>query len=370
MPDPDGTRRTIGLIVYCLFMMVGFLFNVLVWLGTGLGAKRSGAFLDLLLVTVVAVVPLAVYLAVPYLVDRYDPEPWYCLLMALGWGAFVATSAAGIMNDLFAHVVGSALGPAAGRVLTVVISAPFSEELWKGLLVLGFFVFLRREFDGVVDGVIYAAFCALGFAAVENIQYYFQASQKGSLGGLFWVRGVVAPWGHPLYTSMTGVGLGIARETKNPAFKILAPLGGLAAAMLLHAAWNFFCVLGEAALYSSLVFWFGFLACFAGVLLVLVRRKRDIIRTYLRDEVALGTLTAEEVELVTSAFGRGKAKRSWRGEKGEALVRAAARLALKKWHTVRALEGKTRTISAEFIGPLRAEIIALRAELEPLRPRR
>ena len=52
------------------------------------------------------------------------------------------------------------------------ISAPFVEEAMKGLAVFGVFYFLRREFDGVVDGVIYATFAALGFAAVENIIYY------------------------------------------------------------------------------------------------------------------------------------------------------------------------------------------------------
>ena len=39
---------------------------------------------------------------------------------------------------------------------------------------LGAFYFLRKEFDGVVDGIIYATFCALGFAAVENISYYLK----------------------------------------------------------------------------------------------------------------------------------------------------------------------------------------------------
>ena len=45
----------------------------------------------------------------------------------------------------------------------------------KGMAVFGVFFFLKREFDGVVDGVIYATFAALGFAATENIIYYANA---------------------------------------------------------------------------------------------------------------------------------------------------------------------------------------------------
>ena len=95
----------------------------------------------------------------------------------------------------------------------------------KGLAVLGVFYFLRREFDGVVDGVIYATFAALGFAAVENVVYYSNAMRADAggeaLAATFLLRGVLAPWGHPLYTSMTGIGFGIARETRNT----VAPVG-------------------------------------------------------------------------------------------------------------------------------------------------
>src|SRR3982751_742558 len=95
------------------------------------------------------------------------------------------------------------------------------------------FFFMRRQFDGVVDGVIYATFAALGFAAVENIIYYSNAAREeaivghsGILAGTFVVRGILGPWGHPLYTSMTGLGFGIARETNKTWLKWLAPLGG------------------------------------------------------------------------------------------------------------------------------------------------
>jgi hypothetical protein len=52
-----------------------------------------------------------------------------------------------------------------------------------------------------------------------------------------------------------------------------------------------------------------------------------------------------------------------RGSLWRRLIRASARLALCKWHTARAVKGKTRTFSIEFIAPLREDVKAIRAEL-------
>src|SRR4029077_20615052 len=107
------------------------------------------------------------------------------------------------------------------------------------------FYFMRREFDGVVDGVIYATFAALGFAAVENILYYGNAAKaemlsnkEGIFAGTFIVRGILAPWGHPLYTSMTGLGFGIARETNKTWLKWLAPIRGVTLCRVFFSSWD------------------------------------------------------------------------------------------------------------------------------------
>ena len=52
------------------------------------------------------------------------------------------------------------------------------EELSKGLAIFGMVVFLRREFDGVLDGIIYGVFVGIGFAATENVIYYLKNYQS------------------------------------------------------------------------------------------------------------------------------------------------------------------------------------------------
>ena len=51
------------------------------------------------------------------------------------------------------------------------------------LLVLLVWWIVRREFDGVTDGMVYAGICAAGFAFTENIQYLAQAYSRGRRRG-------------------------------------------------------------------------------------------------------------------------------------------------------------------------------------------
>jgi RsiW-degrading membrane proteinase PrsW (M82 family) len=363
-PDPDKKFRTVGLTLWILGVLAGLGLNVAFKFLELFMAKNPGAALgNMLMGMLFALPPLAVYLFIPSIIDRYDPEPWWCLLMAFLWGAFAATGFAALINTAVEIVGTGMFGKAGGELMATVISAPLAEEFWKGLAVLGFFYFLRREFDGVVDGIIYATFAALGFAAIENVDYYSRAAAQDALGQSFVIRGILAPWGHPLYTSMTGIGFGIARESTNGAVRVLAPIGFYFVGVSLHATWNFVAGLGAGYFFLSLIVWFLFVAAFFVLVLVLVVRKGRVIRDYLKDEVLIGNLTQEELELVCSPVGRLKARFSWRGATGVRFIRAAARLALSKWHTVRAMKGQKKTISADFIVPLRQELAELRREM-------
>ncbi|APR75788.1 putative membrane protein [Minicystis rosea] len=367
---PDRKRRIAGLVVWLLGMAIGVVLNILFQFLEIFGAKNPGRMFEAVMTgAVFAFIPLCFYLLVPTILDRYDPEPWWCLAMAFLWGAIVATGFSGFINTVVYEVAANVAGKSAGRFVSAVISAPLCEEFFKGLAVFGTFYFLRREFDGVVDGIIYATFAALGFAAVENISYYARAEMNHQLGATFFVRGILAPWGHPLYTAMTGIGFGIARETTKTSLRIFAPIGGYFVGVTLHAIWNFVpTVMGEAFWYL-IPLWLMFVLAFLAIVIALVVRKGRTIRQYLRDEVLLGNLSQEEVDLICSPIGSLKCTFSWRGATGRKFIRAGARLALSKWHTARAMKGQKRTISADFIVPMRQELKRLRGELLARMPR-
>jgi protease PrsW len=370
-PDPDRVRRIVGLVLWIVAMVAGVVLNIVFQLVEIVGSGRPAQMIEAVVQgAVFAMVPLCFYLFIPTVLDRYDPEPWWCLAMAFLWGAVVATGFSGAINTLVHVVVGELSGEKVGALVGTVVSAPLCEEAFKGMAVFGVFYFLRREFDGVVDGIIYATFCALGFAAVENITYYARAEMHGQVAITFFVRGILAPWGHPLYTSMTGIGFGISRESSNALVRWLAPIGGYAAGVTLHGIWNFVpTVLGD-VFWVLIPLWLLFVLAFFGIVVALVIRKGRTIRRYLRDEVLMGNLSQEEVDLICSPTGRLKCTFSWRGATGRAFIRAGARLALSKWHTARAMRGRRMTISADFIVPMRQELARLRGELLVQMPRR
>jgi protease PrsW len=360
----------VGLGLWVAGILAGIVLNILFQLAEVFLSKNPGRMVESVLTgALFAFLPVGIYLFLPAIIDRYDPEPWWCLAMAFLWGAIAATGFAGAINTGVDILVTSTMGKNAAAFVTPIFCAPFVEEFWKGLAVAGTFYFLRREFDGVVDGIIYATFCALGFAAVENISYYARADVQNLLGPTFFLRGMLAPWGHPLYTSMTGIGFGIARESSRTWVRYLAPVGGYFAGVMLHAIWNGTATMLGKGFLLLLPLWLLFVVGFLVIIIVLVMRKGRTIREFLRDEVLLGNLSPEELELICSPVGRLKCTFSWRGAQGRQFIGAGARLALSKWHTARAMKGRKLTISADFIVPMRMELKRLRGELMGRMPR-
>ena len=151
-------------------------------------------------------------------VDRWEPEPPRTLLFAFLWGACVAALSALIINSSAVLVADAVLGQGSGDVLGASVIAPIVEEGVKGAFVVGLLIFRRREFDGIVDGIVYAGLVGAGFAFTENILYMGRAfaesgglvGQDGGVLAVLILRGVLSPFAHPLFTSMIGIGCGLA----------------------------------------------------------------------------------------------------------------------------------------------------------------
>src|SRR5436190_683672 len=127
-PDPDRRRRLVGLWLWILGMLAGIVLNILfemaeIFLSRNPGNTRYAVFIGAML----AFPPLIIYLFVPAIIDRFDPEPWWCLAMAFLWGAIVATGFAGMINTGFHILMSETLGSKAGEFLTPVVCAPLTE---------------------------------------------------------------------------------------------------------------------------------------------------------------------------------------------------------------------------------------------------
>ena len=285
---------------------------VLVYLSTFLG---PGA---LLICLALALVPLSVILLAVRWIDRWEPEPRPALWFALLWGAGVSVVSA-LVFDLGVKLALAATGAAAtgdgADFLTGVIQAPIVEETAKGAGILLLFWAMRRRFDGPVDGVVYAATIAAGFAFSENIQYFGVAMIEGGAGTLgftFLVRGVLSPFAHVMFTACTGIAFGLAtRRRAGGAVGIV--LLGLVCAIALHALWNgaFYLLVGDTGLISYYLLVQVPLFITAVVVVVLLRRQEERITKHcLMEYAAAGWFSAAEVEMLATPQGRRQA-RGW-----------------------------------------------------------
>ncbi|TCB99281.1 PrsW family intramembrane metalloprotease [Micromonospora zingiberis] len=323
-------------------------------LGTNLGPEA------LLIGTAAAILPVPVLVACFLWLDRYEPEPLKYLIFCFAWGAFVSTAASLTVNETAAGWFEDQGLPVA---LTAVLVAPFIEELTKALGPILLLLFRRREWSGITDGLVYCGLSAIGFAMVENILYlggYGYASgveQYGPATGaqqviaIFIVRILLFGFAHPLFTAMTGIGLGIAARTADRRVRVLAPIAGLLLAMMLHGAWNLIPTLTQAT-GEVLISLFGFVGVMVpiffgmvGLAVWLRAWEGRLTERTLPDYVRAGWLTPPEVAALSS-LGRRHAARAWaRRVAGDAGLRAmrgyqfaATRLALLRDGALRGLD--------------------------------
>ncbi len=260
-----------------------------------------------------SVAPTAAYALVLWWLDRYEKEPLALLAAAFLWGALPAV-AVSLLTELIVRLPPAAFGNAA-QLLDSSAVAPLAEEVAKAGALLAIFWLKRSEFDGVLDGIIYGGIVGFGFAMSENVLYLFgELASAGLLQfGILWaLRALVFGLNHALFTAVTGVGLGLARLSRQAWRRWLFPVLGLGAAVALHAVHNLFSALAGAACWSLLIS----LACDWGGLIVIVavmvlswRQERQWLATQLWEETARGVIAVEEYGVLLSPAQR--LERSW-----------------------------------------------------------
>lgn len=312
-------------------------------------------------------VPMFFFACLVYWTDRFEKEPKILLVGVFLWGALVAAGGAFFINTVLGlGIYVFTESEAATNLATGSIIAPFIEESLKGMAVLLVFLLFRREFDSILDGIVYAAIAAIGFAATENAYYIFNYGfvENGLGGGIFlvFVRVILVGWQHPFYTAFIGIGLALARLNRSILVKVIAPLSGWLAAVVIHALHNtlanFISDLGGLLL-GTLIDWGGWLLMFLFVVWALYREQRWIAQQ-LREEVTLGIITLTHYQIACSLWRqsavRWKAMFSGRYRATERFYQTCAELAHKKQQFVSLGDEEGNTV---IIQNLRAELSSL-----------
>ena len=170
--------------------------------------------------------------------------------MTFGWGACVATFVSAQVNTWAAgHLSIAGDGDPATGARAAIYVAPFVEEASKATVLFWLAILMRYQWVSRISGIVLAGLSGTAFAFTENILYYGRAYRYASrtfgqvppleaLQSLFFLRGVLTFFGHPLFTSMTGIGLAIGLRSKSKVVRVVAPLAGFCAAAFLHMAFN------------------------------------------------------------------------------------------------------------------------------------
>jgi RsiW-degrading membrane proteinase PrsW (M82 family) len=286
---------------------------------------RETGTLGLLTGAVLAAVPVFPVVATFLWLDRYEAEPPSLLALAFAWGAGVSTFGALVINTASLVAIRNAGGDMTHAAVFV---APFVEEAFKGAAVVLILLMRRREFDGVVDGIVYAGMSGIGFAYVENVLYLGRTLADDGGGGtvfVFLLRCVVSPFAHPLFTAATGIGIGVAVRARGPLLKVVAPIAGYLVAVVLHGAWNWSAASGLAGFREAYVsLQLPVFIAFISLALVARRREGKLVAQHLDIYGQTGWLTQQEVAMLASLPARREA-RDWAQRTGGAPAKRAMR---------------------------------------------
>jgi len=320
-----------------------------------------------------AFVPAVLYSLVIWWFDKYEKEPWGLLMVTFIWGAIPAIVLSLLAEILFGIPFSAVFGDAVGQVIQGSAIAPVVEEVVKGFAIFLVFLIFRKEFDGLLDGIVYGALVGFGFGMTENIFFFLGGFTEGGVAGwvmVVFLRTVIFGLNHGLFSSITGLGFGYASIGSKPWQRWLAPPLALGGAIIAHVVHNTFTGLATVLCWPILI---SVLSDWGGVLIMLLiiflswRQEKRWIVQELSGEMEAGILSQADYETIASYWRRTSTQ--WRAFSRHGLRQArklrklhqlATELAFKK-HRLH-VSGNQEKGEAE-ISRLREEIKDLRAQV-------
>lgn len=182
-----------------------------------------------IIILVTALLPVAILLVAIYLKDKASPEPTGQLVKAFMFGVISAGLAIVLSTLLEVAGLYSQWDPYnVNGIRMAFFGAAIPEETAK-LFMLWLLLRRNKFFDENMDGIVYAAFVSLGFAAIENVLYLFSDSESFMSVGI--MRACTAIPGHFCFGILMGYYYSLATfgnkaTLRNKIFAWLVPVMG------------------------------------------------------------------------------------------------------------------------------------------------
>jgi RsiW-degrading membrane proteinase PrsW (M82 family) len=235
---PRWSLRRVRILVGTKFRLIAGLvgFVIVAWLAEQILGLHHPVDLGPVLAALMAGIPAVLWLGFFYLMDRHEPEPKQLVVGVCMLGALIAAPLADFVQNqavppLALEVHGLSLR-SLDNVIFAVLVVGLTQEMCK-YAVVRYTIYMSREFDEPMDGIVYMMACGTGFAVWVN---YHRLSGQGhqvylSTGS---AQAVVTTLAHASFAGVLGYVMGRAKFSRRsaPVRGVLLMLGLLGAAAL------------------------------------------------------------------------------------------------------------------------------------------
>ncbi|MFT5431592.1 MAG: RsiW-degrading membrane proteinase PrsW (M82 family) [Myxococcota bacterium] len=179
--------------------------------------------------------PSLAWLGYFYIRDESDRGPLHLVLLVFG-GGLLAGPISLVLFELIEHVsfysrLTDIDSVSDGyKFVYAFFAIGLIEEFSKFLVCWWFVERAHVHYRSPMDGVVYGAAVALGFATIEN--WYFMRETLEPV----WSRAITLPFMHVLFASFWGVGLGLARTQRANSNVVIK---GLVLAIIFHGLYDY-----------------------------------------------------------------------------------------------------------------------------------
>jgi RsiW-degrading membrane proteinase PrsW (M82 family) len=189
-----------------------------------------------------ALAPTVFLFSFVYMRDRYEHEPLRLVILTFFIGSVM------VLPAIFLEQVLALPIPAFVQAYVVIALV---EEGLK-FVAVRIKPYRSREFNEVMDGIVYGATASLGFATVENLLYVL-GPHGGAVTGIF--RAFLSVPGHVAYAGIMGFYLGLAKPFRNTSKSQERSLmvKGLVIAVFLHGSYDALLSLGGAGFFGAIL---------------------------------------------------------------------------------------------------------------------
>jgi protease PrsW len=246
-----------------------------------------------------SVVPMFTYMIIIWLMDKYDREPFWLVLLNFFWGAtgaiFLGIAGSIIFQIPLNEVIRAVADDNTSELMNLsgaVITAPLVEEFTKGIFLV--IMSLSKRFDGGVDGAVFGGAIGLGFGMTENFMYFLSyGSTPTSWMSIVIIRTLFSAVMHCLSTATFGAFLGYAKF-KPLIYKIILIPTGFFLAVFLHFAWNLSVSFEDTTIFGFIFLILYLFVTFAIFQVSIYFEGKTILRE-LQDEANLGLIPSEHL---------------------------------------------------------------------------